>query len=110
MEKRTIRQRIQQLHRQAAAPADWSKKWYNDFSHALVVYDKKQSMREIKRNLPENIYRTGHLLEALSLVKKEMDAKGEGATLDDLKKALNDNFYVNQIAPLKALMKKYEIL
>lgn len=107
MQASKLAQRVRNLKRQAAAPADWQSKWYNEFSSALVKYDQKESMKEIKRKLPDNVYRMSHLLKALEETKKEL---GNSSDLEDLKKAVNNNFYVNQIPPLKALMKKYGIL
>jgi hypothetical protein len=82
----------------------WQSTWKKELRSALLEYDRKLESKGDK-----NIYRIGHLLEALGKVEEYMQNKGSEATIVDLKASIMENFIVHSIPQLVSLLKKWEV-
>lgn len=51
-------------------------------SHELVRHDVRESAKEIKRRIPVNIYRLGHLLGALQRVRADVGSRTSSSAED----------------------------
>lgn len=84
-------------------------KYLEVLSHELVRYDMATSAREIKRRVPINIYRLGHLMGALQRVREEVGNRTSDSEADKalFRGAMYGNFE-RDFPPMKKVVKQIE--
>jgi hypothetical protein len=78
----------------------------------LTQYDMSESRKEMKRRIPTNIYRLGHLLGASSKVRDDMKKanvlkEDSPEALEKLKKSLGARF-IPGFRPVKTVLKRID--
>jgi hypothetical protein len=84
-------------------------KYLDVLSHELVRYDVRESAREVKRRVPVNIYRLGHLMGAIQKVRGVVGSRTSSSDEDKagFRMAMYQHFE-RDFPPVKKVVKQLE--